>query len=259
MSQDDAFDDSLYQDPRLVQFYDHENGWGPDFEYCLRLADDARSVLDLGCGTGELAAGMATHSGSGRTVFGVDPAAAMLDVARRRPGGERVTWIQSDAQSLRLERQFDLVVLTGHAFQVFLTDDDQRAVLSTIARHLSPPGRFIFDTRNPAAQAWLGWAPEHSRRRVEIADLGEFDAWNEAKYDATTGIVEYRTHYQPADGGPPISASSKIRFTSREMLAAMLDEADLIVDEWLGDWKGCAWQSDSREIIPVGHLRRPCH
>jgi len=38
----------------------------------------------------------------------------------------------------RLGRRFDLVVLTGHAFQVFLTDDDQRAVLSTIAEHLAP-------------------------------------------------------------------------------------------------------------------------
>ena len=207
-----------------------------------------------GCGTGELAAGIATYSSGDRAVFGVDPAAAMLEVARRRPGGENVTWVQSDAQNLQLDRQFDLVVLTGHAFQVFLTYADQRAVLSTIARHLSPVGHFILDTRNPAAEAWTGWTPEHSLRQVEIPGLGKFDAWNEATHDASTGIVEYQTHYQPADGGEPLSASSKIRFTAREALAGMLDDAGLVVDRWLGDWKAAPWEPASPEIIPVGRL-----
>ena len=40
--------DRLYNDPDLVQFYDIENEAGPDFDYCLMFAGDARSVLDLG-------------------------------------------------------------------------------------------------------------------------------------------------------------------------------------------------------------------
>ena len=141
--------DDLYNDPGLAQFYDLENGWGLDFDYCLQLADEARAVLDLGCGTGQLAASLA----DGRTVVGVDPAAAMLDIARHRHGGRKVTWVEADARRVRLDRRFDLVLLTGHAYQVFLSDEDQQAVLSTIAEHLAPGGRFVFDTRNPAARA----------------------------------------------------------------------------------------------------------
>jgi len=79
-------EDRLYDDPELVQFYDLENGWRADFDLCARLAADARSVLDLGSGTGELAAGIAQRYPD-CTVTGADPAAAMLEIAGRRPGG----------------------------------------------------------------------------------------------------------------------------------------------------------------------------
>ena len=51
MTATERHEDRLYDDPALVQFYDLENAWGPDFDLCARLAAEARSVLDLGCGT----------------------------------------------------------------------------------------------------------------------------------------------------------------------------------------------------------------
>ena len=255
MSRPEPTDDALYQDPDLAQFYDLENEGGPDLDYCHQLAAGAGSVLDLGCGTGQLAASLATSFVDSRTVFGVDPAVAMLEVARQRPGGQKATWVHADAQSVRLDRRFDLVLLTGHAFQVFLTDEDQKAALSTIAAHLAPEGRFIFDARNPAAEAWRDWVPETSERRIEHPAFGAVKAWNDIAHEAATGIVTYQTHYQVVESGRSFSASSKIRFTAREALAAMLDEAGLEVDDWLGNWMGEAYQPTSPEIIPVGRLR----
>ena len=243
--------DRLYDDPELAQFYDLENGWSTDCDYCLRLAEGARSVLDLGCGTGLLTVALA----EGRPVTGVDPAAAMLDVARRRPGGDRVTWLEADARALRLDRRFDLVLLTGHAFQVFLSADDRQAVLRTIARHLEPGGRFIFDTRNPATVGWRDWTPEQSARIVQHPRLGAVLAWNDVAYDAATGIVTYETHYEPAQGGGRFSAASRIRFTPREEVAAGLEAAGLHVEEWLGNWSGDPWSPTAPEIIPLGRLR----
>ncbi len=243
-------EDKLYQDPELAQFYDLENGWADDFEYCLQLAETARSVLDLGCGTGQLAARLA----AGRGDFGVDPAAAMLEVARQRPGGDAVTWVQADARSLRLGQRFDLVVLTGHAFQVFLTEEDQKAVLATIARHLAPGGRFIFDSRNPAIEAWRDWTPEATRRKLEHPALGSIEAWSDVAQDAATGIVTYQTHYRVLASGKCLSESSKIRFSGQEQIAALLAEAGLKIDEWLGDWQGGPCNPSALEIIPTGRL-----
>jgi hypothetical protein len=87
--------------------------------------------------------------------------------------------VLDDARTVRLNRRFDLVLLTGHAFQVFLTPDDQAAALTTIATHLAPNGRFIFDSRNPAAEAWKRWTPDQSQRVIEHSRVGRVAAWND--------------------------------------------------------------------------------
>ncbi|RWO72916.1 MAG: methyltransferase domain-containing protein [Mesorhizobium sp.] len=245
--------DPIYSDPDFVQFYDIENQSGrADFEYCIGLAVNRGSVLDLGCGTGQLAAELA----DGHSVTGVDPASAMLDVARRRAGGDRVDWVEADARTVRLGRRFDLVLLTGHAFQVFLTGEDQMAVLGTITEHLAPGGLFIFDTRNPAEEEWLEWTPQRSERAVTHPDLGTVKAWYDAGHDAATGIVTYSTFYDIPGGRPVLGAESKIAFPRKEDLARMLDEAGLLVEQWLGDWQGTPYGVTSPEIIPIGRLRR---
>ena len=242
--------DRLYADPELVQFYDLENAWAADQDYCAGLAETAGSILDLGCGTGLFLSRLA----EGRTAVGVDPAGAMLEIARQRPGGDRVTWVEADARRLRLDQRFDLIVLTGHAFQVFLDADDQRAALATIAAHLAPEGTFVFDSRNPLAEAWRRWTPTASKRALRHPRLGEVVAWNEAAHDPQTGIVTYRTHYEVAADRRRFSAESKIRFTPQERLAALLEEAGLAVEAWLGDWHGQAFTAASPETIPVGRL-----
>lgn len=246
-----SIDDRLYSDPDLVQFYDIENEGGEDQAYCLRLAKDRQSVLDLGCGTGQLAAALA----DGRSVTGVDPAAAMLEIARHRPNGERVDWVEADARDVRLGRKFDLVLLTGHAFQVFLTPSDQQAVLRTIAHHLAPGGRFIFDSRNPEMEEWRSWNPQQSERILEHPRLGAVKAWNDTVRDAVTDVVTYETNYEVLASGQRLSAESDISFPTKEALAEMLSVSGLVVEEWLGDWLGGAYCRTSPEIIPIGRLR----
>lgn len=245
-----AVDDPLYRDPDLARFYDPANGWSADFDFCAALAADADSVLDLGCGTGELAAALAP----GRTVVGVDPAAAMLDIARRRPGGDAVAWVEADARSVRLGRRFDLVLLTGHAFQVFLTAADQRAALATIAAHLKPEGRFVFDSRNPARRAWEEWDPAAAVRQLDHAGLGPVEASTGHAYDETSAILTYTNSFRVVHTGAVHAASARIRYTPREELAALIAAAGLAVDTWLGDWQGNPYQPTARDIIPLGRL-----
>ena len=243
-------EDRLYHDPDLADFYDLENGWSrsPDFDYCLSLAQDAASVLDLGCGTGELAVALA----EGRLVVGVDPAPAMLEIAREKPG--TAEFIEGDARTLRLGRRFDLVLLTGHAFQVFLTPEDRRAALLAIAAHLAPGGRFAFDSRNPACREWEEWGPEESLRVVEHPRFGPVSAWNDVSEDPATGIVTYGTHYEIQATGKRLSAASRIAFPEKAELEGLIAEAGLRVDRWLGDWEGNEWCTGAKELIPLGGL-----
>lgn len=243
-------DDLIYHDPEFVDFYDLENGGGQDFDVCIDLAKSAGSVLDLGCGTGALAAMIA----NGRRVVGVDPATAMLDIARERDGGGNVRWIEGDARTLRLGETFDLVLMTGHAFQCFLTDADMLAALKTIAAHLAPGGTFIFDSRNPGWEQWREWVPARSARIVTHPLYGDVRAWNDVDYDTATGIATYQTFYRIEATAKTLNATSRIRFITDDRLAGLLADSGLAVKRWIGRWAGSDYEASSKEIIAYGTL-----
>lgn len=178
----------------------------------------------------------------------------MLDVARRRPQGGRVEWIEADARRLRLREKFERIVLSGHSFQVFLSAADRAAVLKAIAFHLAPGGRFVFDSRNPAAEAWRQWTPAASLRIMNHPQLGAVRTWHDARHEASGGIVAYETTFEIASSGRRHMASARIAFPSKDTLARQISAAGLSVDRWHGDWSGKPFTPDSPEIIAAGRL-----
>ncbi len=243
-------DDRLYTDAALARFYDLDNDWTEDRSFCLRLAQGCASVLDLGCGTGELAIRIAAETDA--EVSAADPARAMLDLARAKPGAGRVSWVEADARRLDLGRQFDLVVMTGHAFQVFLTDADRALCLAAIARHLAPEGCFVFDSRNPAAREWEAWRPDLTLREITDPELGPVAAWDDVDWDAKRQAVTYETAYRVNADGREFRARSRIGFPSLAVLDRLIAAAGLRVESWLGDWSGAPLGPDSPDFIPLG-------
>jgi hypothetical protein len=183
-------------------------------------------------------------------VTGVDPAEGMLGVARSRPGAGRVSWIKSVGQTVRLPGRFDLIYMTGHAFQALLTDDDAIAVLRTARDHLAENGLLAFETRNPARKAWLSWTPDR-RRSTVTADRGEIEEFFETKADPDSGIVDLAAHYRFADTGKTIVGRSRIRFVDLDHLKRLLATANLAPMTWYGDWDGSRLTETSREFIVV--------
>lgn len=105
----------MASDPRLIALYDDDNPDGPDHDHARALAEElgARTIVDLGCGTGQLAVSLARP---GRTVIGVDPDFTAMEFARRRPGGEGVIWTDGDSTVMG-DLAADLIVLTGNSVQ----------------------------------------------------------------------------------------------------------------------------------------------
>ncbi|MFV2002774.1 MAG: trans-aconitate 2-methyltransferase [Paracoccaceae bacterium] len=241
----------LFASAEFAQFYDLENRWAADFSFCTGLARAAATVLDLGCGTGELAVALSRTC----DVTGVDPADAMLTLARARDTERAVSWINADARKLRLDRRLDLIVMTGHSFQVFLSDADQHAVLKTIAAHLTQRGRFIFDMRNRDCRAWQGWRADKTRRRLSHPGLGQIEAWTEAEFDEASSVLAYTTTYRTRATGHSTATTAHIRFCTKDQIALALQKAGLVAGRWLGDWRGSDWHPGSAEIIPLGRLK----
>ena len=239
-----------YNQPELAVLYDDENGWdtSADFYRDLALRNGAKTLLDLGCGTGTVTRGIvAAIDGS---AVGVDPAQPMLDVARSKTKAGAVEWICADALTLRLDRKFDLIIMTGHAFQAFLTEADQIALFRTVAAHLAPDGRFAFDSRNPAAKEWLEWVPAQSSRVQETVAYGPVEIWNDVRMNPD-GILDVEEHYRILSSGKRLRADFRLRFSPPEELWDGMMAAGLAVEHCYGDWDRRAFTPDQREIIIV--------
>ena len=98
-----------FEDAEVARKYRHRQPYPAEiFEILQRLLVEPRTVLDAGCGTGALTIGLAEFAAR---VDGVDPSAAMLREARRKPGAsnERIRWIQGTAEEAPLDPPYGLV------------------------------------------------------------------------------------------------------------------------------------------------------
>jgi SAM-dependent methyltransferase len=225
--------DLHYVDPRLVELYDHDNPRGADTDFYLRLAADlgARRIVDLGCGTGVLTRELAAVDG--RDVIGVDPAPAMLAVARRQPDAERVQWVEGDASALGTP-EADLVVMTGNVAQVFLDEAEWAATLRAIHAALRPGGYLAFESRNPDARAWEQWNRDVTYEEID-SPYGPMQCWLEL-VSVSPGRVRIVGHNVFTATGEILVASSELRFRSHAELTASLTSAGFTVQQAYGDW-----------------------
>ncbi|MFI9555734.1 class I SAM-dependent methyltransferase [Nonomuraea endophytica] len=233
--------DRLFIEPRLAELYDTLCAGRPDFAFYLPLVMEAGSVLDVGCGTGELliAARDAGHTGR---LTGLDPADAMLGVARRRAG---VEWVRGDLSTVSRRGEFDLIVMTGHAFQVLVEDDELRAALAAVRAALADGGRFVFETRNPLARDWERWTGSS-----EITDASGTPVRVDVEVKQVTAerVTFTQTYTSPGWAGPEVSWST-LRFLGVAELAAFLAEAGLEVEAQYGDWNREPLTEAAPEII----------
>jgi len=108
----------------------------------------SKSILDLGCGTGkhdiELAA-------KGYNVTGIDKSVEMLTIAKKNINqleeeiANRLSYIDGDVRSIRLNKYYDVVISLFHVFSYQQTNLDIKKFLRTVKTHLSDPGLLIFD------------------------------------------------------------------------------------------------------------------
>lgn len=220
--------DALFSEPRLAELYDPLDPDRSDLDAYVAMAAEfgARTVVDIGCGTGTLACLLARR---GLTVTGLDPAAASLDVARRKPGADRVRWLHADGAAVPA-LDADLATMTGNVAQVFVTDQEWAAVLHAVRRALRPGGRLVFEARDPAKRAWLAWNRDQTYRRAVIPGAGPVQTW----IDLTgigAGLVSFRSTVVFDSDGAVLTSDSTLRFRERAELAGSLASAGLVVDE----------------------------
>ncbi len=244
-----------YADPRMAAVYDALGPDRADTGFYLALAAElaARTVIDIGCGTGLLACELARR---GHAVTGVDPSAAMLAIARNRPYGDLVRWIEGTADRLSepgdLSEPADLVTLTGHVAQVITDEQSWRATLAAAHRALRPGGRVAFESRDPRARAWEAWNRRDSLHAGRDGAAGAFEWWYEVTDVIGSGArVRSEVHYRFLSSGEELVSQNELRFPARAELTQDLARAGFAVEHVFGDWDRRPAGRGSPEMIFV--------
>lgn len=101
---------SQFGDASIVAAYRHRPPYPDETVDILAelLGNGPRTILDAGCGSGDLTIPLARVA---ERVDAVDPSSAMLAVAKRRPGADdpRIRWINATMEDASLEPPYGLI------------------------------------------------------------------------------------------------------------------------------------------------------
>ena len=128
---------------------------------------DARSILELGCGTG-IHAHLLVEAGF--ELHGIDNSTDMLEKAQSRLNDMRpelaaqLSFSRGDVRTFAINKKFDVILSLFHVLSYQITNEDLLATMETVKKHLKPGGIFIFD-------CWYGPAVLTDRPVVRVKRL----------------------------------------------------------------------------------------
>jgi SAM-dependent methyltransferase len=249
----DALDNlEEFQDPYLYDL--EESYWEPDGPFVEALAREVGGpLLDLACGSGRLAIPLAER---GFAVTGVDLAAPMVERAWQKAAaaGVSVRFVHDDARAVRLRERFGLVVVTGNAFQAFLSDADRDALLATVAAHLAAGGLFVFGARAPVAEHLETNREEGVWNRYATPDGREVTVSGYQRFDPETMVQHWTTlrRWRGAAGQPVTRATRiAIRYAAADEIAAVLGRHGLAVRSAHDSWSDAPLAPASPHMVFV--------
>lgn len=218
-----------------------------------------QSILELGCGTGQLAALLA---GAGYRVHGVDLSEEMLKRAATRRDqlppdtAGKLSFSPANVQSVRLEQTFDAVISIFHVVSYQTTEAALRGTFESVKAHLKPGGVFIFDV-------WYGPAvlthrPEVRVKRLENEHIAVTRIAEPVLYPEQNCVdVNYQIFVQDKSSQliETLSETHRMRYFFTPELEKMLTEAglDLVCcREWMSN---SAPSFDTWGVYFVGHAQ----
>jgi SAM-dependent methyltransferase len=224
------FYDDLYEGKNYAAEADYVDG------LIQKYVPGARSLLDLGCGTGRHAIEFAEK---GYGVVGVDRSPEMIAKAHQHRDHlspdirERLTFQHGDIRDLRLGRQFEAIVALFHVVSYQISNDDLLAALATARAHLREKGVFIFD-------CWYGPGvltdPPNARVRTLCSGSNRLTRFAEPVMHVNENTVEVNYRFELADGPSEFLEKHVMRyFFIPELFLALqaVQLKPLTVTEWM--------------------------
>jgi SAM-dependent methyltransferase len=177
-----------------------------------------RSVLDLCCGTGLLAAELIAL---GYRVVGVDASEAMLTLARERLGPEAAL-SRTTLPDLAIDGVFDAAVCTFDGLN-YLAPDELGPTMAAVAHRLRPAGWFVFDLHTDAMMDFTVANP------VVVGDSAGNDFRISSVVDPTSRTCDTTIELTRPLAGEPFRERHRQYFHSDSQVRSSLHQADFAV------------------------------
>ena len=183
---------SHQSDPRVLNRRTLEH----DHRRLAAILSPGDRVLDVGCGTGAITAGIAARVGAAGSVIGVDRDDSLLAIAREHIQ-PNLAFEHADACSLPYGHRFDIVT----AARTLQWVSDPLAALISMRRSAKPGGRIVDLDFNHANNAWEPGPPgEFARFYSAFLRWRSGNGWdnlmaaNLPALSAAAGIAGVETH-----------------------------------------------------------------
>jgi ubiquinone/menaquinone biosynthesis C-methylase UbiE len=232
-----------------------------DRDFYLSAARNFGSpILELGCGTGRIAAPLAQ---AGNRVTGLDISEKMLERAAQKRAAlnpveqQRLRLIQGDMTNFDLQEYFPLIIVPFRPFQHLLNIPEQLACLACARRHLERNGRLILDFFQTDA------ARMHDPDFLKEHAIAEYEMSGGRRVRLTERTTAFHRAVQcndvemtfevTAPGGEKTrnTFAFTIRYFFRYEVEHLLARAGFRVLELFGDFNGSPLRDDSPEMIFV--------
>ncbi len=168
-----------------------------EFEFYFKVLKKyhCRSVLEVGCGTGNLAQCFRTHQFD---YVGLDLSDDMLRIAKKNNPGS--TFLKGDMRNFTLQKHVESCIITGRSISYVTSDEDVKNAFASIGKNLTSLGILCFDFIDASkfipsikdGKTIMHEAIVHSKKyrresfwKVNLAQDGLFD-WESVFYEEQT-------------------------------------------------------------------------
>ena len=229
--------------PGRAELYDADlRGDEDDTVAFLESIAHGGPALELAIGTGRIALPLAAR---GIRVDGIESSPAMIDVLRRKPGGDALQVTVGDMADVGVPGEYSLVFLVYNTLFNLLTQDDQVRCFRNVAEHLTDDGSFVVEAIVPSFLHRLDRG-----QQVDAEEVGVHEAWLDVgRHDPVAQRLD-EVHVRVTEEGillQPIVA----RYAWPSELDLMAQLAGLRLHGRWGGWKQEQFDAGSERHVSV--------
>ncbi len=206
-----------------------------------QIAGDGAQILELAIGSGRMALPLAEM---GFEISGIEGSTEMVDLLRKKSGGNDIPIVIGDYADVAIEGPFDHVFLVYNTLFNLPSQEAQLRCFKNVADRLNKNGTFLIETFVP------DFSDFENGQRMRTMKIDMHSAWIEAAtHDPVNQMFEFQRIRITPEGVKLVPLPMRYAWPSEIDLMAKL--AGLQLKSRWGDWQGSPFTNQSKMHVTV--------